>query len=599
MLASEAAEIQGWARHVLKDVSMNVTVLPEIAITKFKKVSRISAHVLLALSLLTGLAGSAPGDIIPADRRITWQPGVLGGIPARTMVFTNFTSSATANQLNNAIANCPSNQVVLLQPGTYLLTNGLYIGKNGVTVRGAGQDQTILRFSASNGISRLVQFEGKYGIDPAPTVDWLGGYAKGTTSLTLSSVATSVGALAVGNILCIDQLNDPKLVSIYGNEGQNCTYCSRLSGTRAQMQYVQVTAINGNNVTISPGVYMTNWQASLSPQAWWWGQSCNRSGVEDLTIDNSQAGASFNVEFVACNACWVKSIRSIAGVTDHLHTYWCKSVEVRDSWFDGMLHYTSSSYGVDVTYSSDCLVENNILDSITTPLMLREGVSGNVLGYNFCHNMRYDPAPDWLIPCVSTHGAHPCMNLIEGNSVTSIYLDAIHGSSSHNTLFRNRAFGWDTNKSDNTYAIVMESSNRCENVVGNVLGTAGYHKYLEYNCTNLMGCPVQTVYRMGFFTTQCNTTSDDAKDMSTVLRHGNYDYATQSTIWDSSITETNIPASLYLTSKPSWWGNSGWPAFGPDLNPIAGVIPAQNRFISITLGSSAPSAPQNLRISGQ
>ena len=35
------------------------------------------------------------------------------------------------------------------------------------------------------------------------------------------------------------------------------------------------------------------------------------------------------------------------------------------------------------------------------------------------------------------HGAHPFMNLFEGNVYPNFEFDFAHGSSSHNTLFRN------------------------------------------------------------------------------------------------------------------------------------------------------------------
>jgi len=34
-----------------------------------------------------------------------------------------------------------------------------------------------------------------------------------------------------------------------------------------------------------------------------------------------------------------------------------------------------------------------------------------------------------------THGAHPYMNLFEGNVVDLLFFDGVHGSSSHNTAF--------------------------------------------------------------------------------------------------------------------------------------------------------------------
>jgi hypothetical protein len=48
----------------------------------------------------------------------------------------------------------------------------------------------------------------------------------------------------------------------------------------------------------------------------------------------------------------------------------------------------------------------------------------------------------------------------------------------------------------------------------------------------------------------------------------------------------NLPASLYLSAKPSWWGNLAWPPFGPDISPMTNKIPAQVRYE----GGSVPNA---------
>jgi hypothetical protein len=57
-----------------------------------------------------------------------------------------------------------------------------------------------------------------------------------------------------------------------------------------------------------------------------------------------------------------------------------------------------------------------------------------------------------------------------------------------------------------------------------------------------------------------------------------------------------MPASLYLTGKPDWWGDLAWPPYGGDLNPMSGRIPAEVRFLS-TMGTvKRPSPPQNPRV---
>jgi len=67
----------------------------------------------------------------------------------------------------------------------------------------------------------------------------------------------------------------------------------------------------------------------------------------------------------------------------------------------------------------------------------------------------------------------------------------------------------------------------------------------------------------------------------------NYDYATNSTKrcddpgepgCQGSDGGPNLPDSLYLASKPAWFGQTSWPPIGPDVNPMDGDIPAKLRF---------------------
>jgi len=40
----------------------------------------------------------------------------------------------------------------------------------------------------------------------------------------------------------------------------------------------------------------------------------------------------------------------------------------------------------------------------------------------------------------------------------------------------------------------------------------------------------------------------------------------------------NLPASLYLSAKPTWFGSLNFPAIGPDISPMEQKIPAQVRY---------------------
>ena len=64
--------------------------------------------------------------------------------------------------------------------------------------------------------------------------------------------------------------------------------------------------------------------------------------------------------------------------------------------------------------------------------------------------------------------------------------------------------------------------------------------------------------------------------LSTVLREGNFDYVTNQVHWDT--TAQTIPASLYLTSKPAFFGSLPWPWVDPTGATKLHTLPAKARF---------------------
>src|SRR4026209_724557 len=111
---------------------------------KYQTAIKARAHTLLAVAIILTQAGTLLAEIIPANRRVTWQPGVPGGIPNRTTIFANVTqdpynanNSGAANAataIQNAINACPADQVVFLPAGTYQLDSMLRMKAN-ITLR--------------------------------------------------------------------------------------------------------------------------------------------------------------------------------------------------------------------------------------------------------------------------------------------------------------------------------------------------------------------------------------------------------------------------------------------------------------------------------
>jgi hypothetical protein len=576
--------LKSGGHHKMKDMKIR-GVLPQIGACIF-------AIILLVCSI-----GTSAADIITSARRVTWQGnvGVPGGIPNRTTVCSRTPLTPLGGgaddqpQIQAAINNCPNNTVVSLNAGMFVLKSPLVIRRSSITIRGVGTTQTVLDFKGESEYA-VIYFMGPGAAYEPPSTrykTWTAGLTRGSSVITLSST----GDLAAGDLLVLDQINDNStLVFVPGSEGGYPDTPD--NNTRHLMQVVRVQSISGANVTIDPPVYMDH-NISLTPKAYWWKGSVENAGIENLKIKNSNGSAQYNVAFEYSYACWVKNIESAVADVAHVFTFRVKSLEIRDSYFHETINYASSSYGINLSMASACLVENNAFSTITTPMMVSSGASGNVFGYNYATNMRYDVNSRWLTPVLSSHSAHTSMNLWEGNIAPNAYMDFIHGSSSHNTLFRNSIAGWESGKSANTYPVVIEAKNRYINIVGNVLGTAGYHN--RYEAVNVSYGGSSAIYVLGYYgTNHTDLTNYDAEVYNTLLRHGNWDVVTNAVVWDASIADRSIPPSLYLTSKPSWWGASlPWPAIGPDVSPMAGPIPAWRRFLAL------PAPPTNLHVVSQ
>lgn len=549
------------------------------------KSARVPAHA----------QGVAPPEVIDASRRVDWSAaGVMSGIPQRvTGTCASLHAGATAADINAAIAACVNGGVVYLNAGTYNLTAGItFRGTSNVTLRGAGPEQTVLKFSGSDpcgGLHANVCVIGwsrvwSGNVPSANIRNWTGGYEQGATRLTLESTT----GISVGTVLVLDQLDDTAdgggvivsdAVGQFSLEGgapgrQN----------RAQQQFVQVTAITGTEITISPGLYMPNWRASQEPQVWWWGETAFMNGVEDLTLDHSSSTETSGIGFQNAYNGWVKNVKSLNPKRNHVWLNQAARIEVRDCYFYGTKSAASMSYGVESFTSSDDLVINNIFHRVTSPIMLGPN-SGSVFAYNYMIDMAYY-LPTWMMAgIVGGHDAGTGMNLFEGNVGNQFVMDLYHGTGNFATLFRNHLTGTEPGKMQwgNTTPLNLWAFNRYVNVVGNVLGTAGYHRIYEDSPAPqaVRGWPERSIYVLGFSGSgEHQPLGNDPLVITTLLRWGNFDYATSQAQWNTSelpaghpIPATQqLPASLFLAARPDWWGATPWPAIGPDVT--GGADPA-------------------------
>ena len=533
---------------------------------------------------------------LPSDRRIAWSTGLdpEGGIPNYTPVTCSSAVGDGTTEAGASIQSCINSAspgtAVYLRDGTYKVSRTLSM-KTGISLRGAGPTQTKIKLYSGARIS----FSGGSKTNWGTPVRITSGYTKGSTSLVLASVS----GLAPNDWVSISQKNADTAI---GMTAGGCTWCGDDSGTGTYLmqQYAKITAISGNTITISRPMYYTL-TSGLQPEVRKQPFNISKAGLEDLGVELTTT-TGYMVFGMMARHCWLKNIESYNSGSRsgdaHVRLTFSHGWEIRDSYFHhGHGYGSGQSYGLlAISWNSDHKIENNIYYSIRH-VAFEGGGSGCAVLYNYFDANRESEDYTFLNADLNpNHGAHPHMNLIEGNSSAKITWDRTWGSSSHSTAFRNHARG---DRSDPPYswgiwAVDAQANNRYMNIVGNVLGMPTWATGTVLSNGSCPSGGTRTALRFGC-TGQPGSYGDPAA-ATTAIIHGNYDYITDGVAgWADPDHE--LPSSLYYASVPSWWGTeTPWPPIGPDVVGIVADIPAKRRFNGMSGIGKTPVPPSDVNV---
>jgi hypothetical protein len=528
-----------------------------------------------------------PG-LIPPERITTWNPGILSddqlglplgpdGLPVRTDICVTL---EPGGDIQAAIDGCAEGTVVELGPGTFTVSSTITLDK-GVVLRGAGSQgapdgTTIVKTGGETVLAIGTERDGIcYGGTGIPLA------ADAPKEATTVSVGGAAADFSPGDLALIDELDDSTVL-----EG-DCGYFKRTSG-RSASQRVRIESVDGGSGTLtlsSPlhwnfsagGAYEAELVRVTAPVTRWAGiESVRIQGGSNPGYPGQMAGG---IDVSNAAFCWVKDVQTddtIGGMHVSLTaTYRCV---VRDSYFHHSADYGfgHDCYGIVLRCgAADNLVENNIVRYMNKPIMFNVTGGGNVVGYNYADNSWADP-PAWQEVNIDCHCSFPHMELIEGNFAPHMGATTTHGNAGYLTFFRNYSssqfappavWGSDETQTGNITALQLQGGDIGMNAVGNVLGTGGVSTVYEaYDG----GEPA--IYRFDG--------GDGASDVVvvTMYRHGNFDTLSGDTVWDPANDVRTLPASLYRGTLPGWWpGGTPWPWAGPDLDPMAGILPAKAR----------------------
>ena len=576
---------------------------------KMKKVTLIIIVILLIPALLRA------GYSLPASRSVTWTGNVglgycssayysktlcesNGGtwsttIPARAAIYatveTTDCSTDCDEEIQTQLDNCLAGQTVKLGEGTFTINSALDVPSN-VTLRGSGVDVTYIEHS-STGMDEIISLSGftssggNWDDDDGTNIT---APSKGDTTIS----ASGAHGLSAGDIVIIDQSissgNYPGNTSCSGGD------CSRnYSGsynTRTVGQIGRVVSTDGTDFTVEIPVYI-DFSSGDDPEVYDLSDQTIRelAGVEDLTItaDNVALndGAGHGAIFIQGSVnCWVYNVKITGIGRTGIKTRGAYRCRIEKTFLQDTRTATSSNVGYMwwISFStSACLIQNNIVDD-GNDTVFTGAMGGNVIAYNYFRNLHNDSYPN--IPGKGTffHGSYSVMNLFEGNyfddSIMGGAADTGFGEHGWQTYFRNRTKGKGDSAKTQQLGNVEWPGGYNGNFVGNVMGADGVDTVYDHTGGDVYSGEIAHIFFYG------STARQD-----TMLRHRNWDYVNDEVITcadsptppladcqsdDAENNDTDLPDSLYLTSKPAWFGTITWPPMDP-VAPTITDIPAK------------------------
>jgi hypothetical protein len=328
------------------------------------------------------------------------------------------------------------------------------------------------------------------------------------------------------------------------------------------------------------------------------GTQITNAGVENLTM---KGGSDGELRFEITAYCWAKNIEVTQWLGEGIAIDGSFRVEVRDSYIHTGSDPTPGGGGYAISLSagsSEILIENNIARDVNKVMVARASGAGSVVAYNYMDDGWISYSPTWQeIGLNASHMAGPHHVLFEGNYGFNMDADYTHGSSQYMTYFRNYVTGqrgsWaGTDAAARTAGV--SSWAKAFSFVGNVMGRPGQMSGWHY--TDLkMGCDVNgsncvggvsgpwgqgakgNIWQVGYDATNQWTQQAEPSALSTVIRDGNYDFLTNSQRWHNTPGGFTIPNSMYLTSKPTFFGSNPWPWVDPATGTIH-TLPAKARY---------------------
>ena len=468
------------------------------------------------------------GGLLPPDRRTIWDPGVAGGIPARTSVcraldaatWGNGSSDATTG-IQAAIDACPAGQVVQLSAGPFTINGGNFLLLNkGITLRGAGPDRTTLQktdgakpgqeATGPNPSPVIIIGPARYSDNSETPVNLTSDAVKGATSVTVASAS----GFSAGQFVLLDELSgagwqpDPagrgqiwaspdfRVVWQRHNPPQQTddpfpdafSWFSRTD--RPTNEIKQIAAISGNTITFTTPVHIS-YRTSHTAQLSAFGEKFTEgAGLEELKVIGGDHGS---IRFQWAANCWAKRIDNTVWHDEAFALERSFRVTISESYVHDAAWAQPGGAGYAISLSngaSEALIENSIIVKANKVMVARSAGTASVFGYNYVDDGYINTNTSWIeMGLNASHMAGSHHVLFEGNYSFNFDSDKTHGNAIYHTVFRNHLRGV---RKDFNDASSENGPKRC--------AAATYYSYWHSFIGNVLGAPGQMtgwVYESG------------------------------------------------------------------------------------------------------
>lgn len=598
--------------------------------------------LLVCGAVIASAGGAAFGGILSEDRATTWKPGLMatGSIPERTTVCATLTPRGSslddAEQIQSAIDACPEGQVVQLAEGTFIINGGAYLLINkGVTLRGAGPERTTLEKTDGAKV-----FTESVGENPTPLV--IIGPARyspiGSSSTDASATLTTSaekGSLHIqvddpslfspGQFVLLDeasgarwqadpqgrgkiwaspdwrvvwQKHNPAVDFVDDFDAETFPATPESAGSwfsradRPTAEIKQISAISGSTIHFTTPIHISYRVANNAQLSRYAIDHVVHAGVEDLKIIGGDNG---NLRFHWAAYSWTRNVDITRWHGEGISIENSFGIELREFYVHdaAWAQPGGGGYGISLTAgSSEILIENGIVVRTNKLIVSRAAGAGSVVGYNYMDMSYINTYGSWIeIGLNASHmvGSHHV--LLEGNYSHNADSDKTHGNSIYLTFLRNYFRGVRA-RFENQAGGIIDDARQPENGPKRCAGAAAYSYWMSF-VGNVLGAPgemdgwryesssmtVAAIWLLGW--DDVAPYPADPMVARTALRHGNFDYVTNTVTWHPGVADHDLPNSLYLDAKPAFF-NAGrgyaWPWVTPEATTKTHTLPAKARY---------------------